>query len=65
MPHKLSRENIAKDPNRAEAAKVVWGFHRMPKLLYVPFVWGPRDQAQWDAIPHDGELINAFARSKS
>ena len=44
--------------SRAMTTKTM--FHRLPKLIYVPFVWGEEDKAVWRAMKHSGKryLVN-------
>ncbi|KAL9042668.1 MAG: hypothetical protein Q9180_000437 [Flavoplaca navasiana] len=63
MPTTLSRERFLKTPNKTEAARAIWGFYRMPRLVYVPLNWGPREQCQWADMTHDDryQLLNGRA----
>lgn len=37
------------------AARIIWAIKRMPELIYVPYVWHPKDVANWKDITHAGK----------
>lgn len=38
------------------ATKARLGLHRMPKLIYIPFVWDDREKSIWAEMSHKGTV---------
>ena len=49
MPQQYELESTLSGSSRKE---FVWNFHRLPKLIYEPFVWGKEDQVDWRTMKH-------------
>ncbi|KAL8707765.1 MAG: hypothetical protein Q9225_007710 [Loekoesia sp. 1 TL-2023] len=56
---KLAKETAAPEL----VAKTVRAHSRMPDLLYIPYIWGARDQAHWAAMEHNNRLQTLNARA--
>ncbi|KAL8818362.1 MAG: hypothetical protein Q9223_002979 [Gallowayella weberi] len=48
---------------RKGKGKGLWSFARLPKLIYVPFVWGESDKDVWDSLKHQHRLQILNARA--
>ncbi|KAL8730678.1 MAG: hypothetical protein Q9166_003870 [cf. Caloplaca sp. 2 TL-2023] len=40
----------------------MWALHRLPKLVYAPFIWGYEDKAMWNSMNHRDRLLLLNAR---
>lgn len=45
---------IHKKPKSRHKTTSVYLYNKLPKLVYVPFVWGKKDQELWWDMPHAG-----------
>ena len=58
MPSQAELDNVPPGDNKDA---ITWRFHRLPKLVYVAFVWGEQDKEDWRATNHLGNWPISFA----
>lgn len=42
-------------PSVDDKTAITWSFHRLPKLVYVPFFWRDEDKEDWRMTRHSGK----------
>ena len=52
MPQQDQLDSTLSASNRKE---LVWSFHQLPKLVYVPLVWGEEDKVDWRMMKHSSK----------
>ncbi|KAL8762048.1 MAG: hypothetical protein Q9184_001895 [Pyrenodesmia sp. 2 TL-2023] len=61
MPEEIVRAEPAKRIIKrgvpaATTVEGIWGYQRLPKLVYVPFRWGEEDKTDWTLMSHNTRL---------
>lgn len=54
---KHSRKQAA-EPTQEQNA---WAYHRLPKLVYIPVIWGEEDRSVWRDMGQTGTLSTSLA----
>ena len=61
MPPRIMWRSRVAGPDQEANACI---YHRLPKLIYVPFAWGDEDQNIWREMKHQGTSTSCRSRER-